>query len=674
MSRSMFPKSLLIWSLFVLLSACGGDRDSGKGTTKEPRTAGEQIVEEEYGTAVPDSDDASVEGNPYAAGDSTAAPPGGSARGPATTSTAGYPTNVYFGDTHVHTGWSADAGMDGAILTPEDAYRFALGQEVKSNSGIRAKLHRRYDWFMITDHSDGMGVINEIVAANPEMMADETLKRWHDALASGDEKAAADAKSELIVMQSEGKLPKLVMDPKWMKSAWEKTVDAAEKYYKPGEFTTFIAYEWTVNAGGGDNLHRNVIFRDGADRTRTLLPLTTFETQDPEKLWAWMQAYEQKTGGRVLAIPHNGNLSNGRMFEEQRFDGSPMTKEWAAMRAKYEPLFEVTQIKGQSESHPSLSPEDEFANWDLWDRGNLIVKPKPPGALKYEYWREALKNGMRLQDELGTNPFQYGANGATDTHTGLSTTEEDNFFGKFKTLEPSNKQRWKFPLLSGPGGEYMGWEQAASGVMGVWAKENTRESIWDAMMRKETFATTGPRIQLRFFGGFGFNEQDAAGDIAAAGYEKGVPMGGKLSAAKRGQPMTFLVAAMKDPQGANLDRVQIVKGWVDGNGETHEKIYNVKWSGNRKKDAMHHIQHVGSTVDLKTAKYTNDIGAPQLIGYFKDEEFNPLHKAVYYVRVLEIPTPRWTLFDKVRFGIDMDKEVPKVQQERAFSSPIWYTP
>ncbi|SDK12653.1 DUF3604 domain-containing protein [Microbulbifer yueqingensis] len=593
-------------------------------------------------------------------------------RGPHTG--AAYPREAYFGDSHVHTGWSADAGMDGATLTPEDAYRFALGREVKSNSGLKAKLARPYDWFMITDHSDGMGVINEIVAGNPEMMANETIKGWHDALASGDEKAAADAKSELIVMQSEGRLPKEVMDPKWMKSAWQKTIEAAEKYYQPGEFSTFIAFEWTVNADGGDNLHRNVIFRDGAERTRDILPLTTFETQDPEKLWAWMKAYEDKTGGKVLAIPHNGNLSNGRMFEEQRFDGSAMTPQWARMRARYEPLFEVTQIKGQSEVHPSLSPTDEFADWDLWDRGNLILKPKPKGALKYEYWREALKSGMRLEKELGTNPFQYGANAATDTHTGLSTAEEDNFFGKFKTLEPSNKERWKFPLLSGPAGEYVGWEQAASGIMGVWARENTREAIWDAMKRRETFATTGPRMKVRFFGGYGFSDADARGDLAAAGYKKGVPMGGKLPSAKKGQVPTFLVAVMKDPEGANLDRVQVIKGWVDSDGETHEKIYNVKWSGTRKADAQGKIPAVGNTVNLKTAEYTNDIGAPQLVGVFRDPDFDPGQKAFYYVRALEIPTPRWTLYDRVRFDVEMDKKVPMTLQERAFSSPIWYTP
>ncbi|WP_406829143.1 DUF3604 domain-containing protein [Microbulbifer sp. ARAS458-1] len=654
-------------ALSFFLIACGGDPD-GRSAGAAPDEKDGALIEEELGRADDQHVDTTGKAplpNPEMSGKSASA---------LQSSPSGYPVQAYFGDTHVHTGWSADAGMDGAILSPEDAYRFATGEEVKSNSGLKARLARPYDWYMITDHSDGMGVINELIAGNPEMIADETLKRWHDALNSGDEKAAADAKSELIVMQSEGRLPKTVMDPKWMKSAWEKTVDAAEKYYRPGEFTTFIAYEWTVNADGGDNLHRNVIFRDDASKTRRLLPLTTFETQDPEKLWAWMAAYEDKTGGRVLAIPHNGNMSNGRMFEHKRFDGSPMTSEWAQMRARFEPLYEITQIKGQSESHPSLSPEDEFADWDLWDRGNLILKPKPKGSFRYEYWRPALIDGMRIETELGTNPFQYGVNGGTDNHVGLSTTEEDNFFGKFKTLEPSNKERWDFPLLTGPSGSYMGWEQAASGLTGVWATENTREAIWDAMMRKETFATTGPRMTLRFFGGFDFVSQDAEADLVKRGYQKGVPMGGKLTGNGSTKSIRFLLAALKDPDGANLDRLQIVKGWVDGNGRAHEKVYNVRWSGNRKDDGTGHIQKVGNTVNLETAEYTNSIGDAQLIGFFEDKEFNPRHKAVYYARVLEIPTPRWTLFDKVRNGVEMDKEVPMVLQERAFSSPIWYSP
>jgi len=584
------------------------------------------------------------------------------------------PRDVFFGDTHVHTGWSADAGMDGAILTPEDAFRFATGKEVKSNTGLPAKLHRPYDWFMVTDHSDGMGTINEIVAGNAEMLAVPMIKGWYEALNSGSEEQAAKAKSELIVAQSTGTLPQIIMDPKWMVSAWEKTIDAAEKYYEPGKFTTFIAYEWTVNADGGDNLHRNVIFRDGADRALKIIPLTTFQTQDPEKLWEWMSSYESNTGGRVLAIPHNGNMSNGRMFEEQRFDGSPMTPQWAQQREKYERLYEVTQIKGQSESHPLLSPEDEFADWDLWDRGNLILAPKPPGSFKYEYWRPALKAGLLLGDELGTNPFKLGANGGTDTHTGLSTTEEDNFFGKFKTLEPSNTERWNFPIITGPDGAYMGWEMSASGVTGVWATENTREALWDAMYRRETFATTGPRIKVRFFGGFDFGEGDLAGDWVATGYDKGVPMGGDLSDAGKDGTMTFIVSAIKDPAGANLDRVQIIKGWLDAAGNAHERVFDVKWSGDRNPGPDGKLPPVGNTIDLENATYTNSIGATEFTTVFTDPEFDPSQKAVYYVRVLQIPTPRWTLYDKVNLGSKPSDEVPLTLQERAFSSPIWYTP
>lgn len=590
----------------------------------------------------------------------------------AVTSDAAYPTDVYFGDTHVHTGWSGDAGMDGAITTPDDAYRYALGEVMTSNTGLEVQLKQPYDWFMVTDHSDGMGTISEIIDENPEMMADPTLARWSKALKGSLEEAAA-AKSELVVMQSQERLPAPLMDPKWMASAWTATIEAAEEYYRPGEFTTFIAYEWTVNANGGNNLHRNVIYRDGAEFAKTRLPLTTFETQDPEKLWEWMASYENETGGRLLAIPHNGNMSNGRMFEQQRFDGSAMTSDWAEQREKYERLYEVTQIKGQSETHPSLSTNDEFASWDLWDRGNLILKPKEDGDRQHEYWRQALADGLRLETELGTNPFKYGANAGSDTHTGFSSTEESQYLGKFKTLEP-RPDRWNFPAIEGPTDTYWGWEQAASGVMGVWATENTREAIWDAMHRRETFATTGSRMKLRFFGGFDFTETDADGDFVSSAYERGVPMGGDLSAAPEGAALTFIVSALKDPQGANLDRVQIIKTWVDENGEAQETIHNVVWSDDRQPDNDGKLPAVGNTVDLETATYANSIGATQLTGSFRDPDFDPAAKAVYYMRVLEIPTPRWTLYDKVHLGAEPGDEVPLVHQERGFSSPIWYTP
>ena len=582
----------------------------------------------------------------------------------------GNPTRAYFGDTHVHTGWSADAGMDGAITGPEDAFRLARGDEVKSNTGQRVRLNQPLDWMVITDHSDAMGTINEVVAGNPEMLADSIMARWSADLKSGDEARANRAKLDLISMQANKRLPAVIMDPKWMVSAWQKTIAAAEKYNEPGKFTAIIGYEWTVNAGGGDNLHRNVIYRDNAEKAQAMLPLTTFQTQDPEGLWKWMADYELKTGGRLLAIPHNGNLSNGRMFEETRFDGSPMTREYADARAKWEPLFETMQIKGQSEVHPEFSPSDEFAAYDLWDGTNLNGVPKKPGMRRTEYWREALKSGLRLQGRLGANPFKYGANGATDTHTGLPTAEEDNFWGKFKTLEP-RAERWNFPVMTGK----LGWAQASAGYTGVWATANTREALWDAMKRRETFSTTGTRMTVRFFAGYGYAAADAQGDVAATGYAKGVPMGADFQAAPAGKAPTFLLAALKDPNGANLDRIQIVKGWVDAAGRTHEKIYDVIWSGDRKRGANGKLPAVGNSVNLTTATYTNSIGAPQLMGFFTDPEFDPKLRAFYYARVLEIPTPRWVLYDKIRFAIkDLPREVTLVHQERAVTSPIWYTP
>ena len=586
----------------------------------------------------------------------------------------GYPERAYFGDTHVHTGWSFDAGLDGAVTSPEDAFRLASGAEVTSNSGQMVKLQRPLDWMVITDHSDGMGTINEVQSGNPEMIADPFLNTLYEAMKGNDSKARGAAVLEVINRQSNGNLPKQVMDPKWMVSAWQKTAATADKYNKPGTFTAMIGYEWTSNAGGGDNLHRNVIYRDDASFAKQMIPFTTFQSEDAEKLWDWMAAYEQKTGGKVLAIPHNGNLSNGRMFEETRFDGSPMTAEYAQNRQRWERLFELTQIKGQSESHPSLSPGDEFASWDMWDTGNLNGVVKKPGMIRTEYYREALKSGLRLEAKLGANPFKYGAQSGTDTHTGLATAEENNFWGKFKNLEP-RAGRWQPVVTGGPGpGGHRGWEQSAAGYTGVWATSNTRAAIWDAMMRRETFSTTGPRMTVRFFGGYDFADSDAAGDVAKAGYSKGVPMGGDLKAAPAGKKAGFLVAAMKDPDGANLDRVQVIKGWLGADGKTHEKIYEVVWSGERKPDAAGKLPPVGNTVDVAKASYANSIGAAQLIAHWTDPDFDPALKAVYYVRVLEIPTPRWTAYDQMRFKDKMPDNIPMSLQERAFTSPIWYSP
>jgi hypothetical protein len=588
-----------------------------------------------------------------------------------------YPTRVLWGDQHVHTGWSADAGLSGATVGPEEAVRFARGEEVANNSGGTMKLGRPLDWIAVSDHSDGMGTFNELAAGNPAFLEDAQGKRWAEMMQRGGEEGMK-ARQEAINAQSTGTLSKVFMDPKWMVSAWEKTVDIMEKYNEPGKFTAFIAYEWTSNGDTGQNLHRNVIFRDGADKTRANPPLTTFQAMvpgrkatDPESLWKWLSDWEAKTGGQVLAIPHNGNLSNGWMYREARYDGTPLTADYATQRMRWEPVVEIFQYKGLSEAHPALSSTDEFANFGIWDNADLNGNPKKPGDINAEYWREANKTGLRLQGKLGVNPFKYGAAAGTDTHTGLSARDEDNFGGKFPQNEPT-ADRWNQVYRKYNDGYIRrDWTLMSAGTMGVWATSNTREAIWDAIKRKETYASTGPRMTLRFFGGFGLKP---GADLVASGYANGVPMGGDLKPVAGARAPTFLVAAMKDPEGANLDRVQIIKGWVDAAGKTHEKIFDVKWGGDRKPGPDGKLPAVGNTVDLKTATYRNDIGAAELVGSFTDPDFDPAQKAFWYARAIEIPTPRWTLYDSVKFKVQMAAEVPMIQQERAVTSPIWYTP
>lgn len=582
-----------------------------------------------------------------------------------------YPTQVLWGDQHVHTGWSADAGAFGASLGPEEALRFARGEEVMSSLGEPAKLARPLDWAAVTDHSDAAGVIFEIKDGNPLLMADPDVKRWHEMMATGQGVAAA---SEMISAQSNNAIPAVMKDPKLAMSIWQKNTAIMEKYNEPGKFTAFIGYEWTSNAGGGDNLHRNVIYRDGKGMADMVLPMTTFDSENPEDLWAWMQAWEDKTGGSLLAIPHNGNLSNGKMFALNTFLGDPLTREWAEARAKWEPMYEITQIKGTGETHPSLSPSDEFAGFELWDAANLVGVPKKTGMWEREYARQAIINGLKLEADLGVNPFKYGFVGSTDTHTGLTTADEDNFFGKHTGVEPT-PHRWEHVVISSPQVNVAGWQMGASGYTGVWATENTREAIWDALKRKEAYSTTGPRITVRFFGGWDFVAEDAqTRQPAEAGYSKGVPMGGDLRAAPEGKAPGFLVAALKDPYSGNLDRIQIIKGWVGADGTLQEKVYDVAWSDDRVPGADGKLPPVGNTVDVENATWTNTIGAGELITVWTDPDFDPAVRAVYYARVLEIPTPRWTAYDQKRFGIKMPDEVPMTLQERAYTSPIWYTP
>ena len=594
----------------------------------------------------------------------------------------GFPSRPLWGDTHLHTGLSVDAGLFGARLGLEEAYRFARGEQVVSSTGQPVKLSRPLDFLVIADHSDAMGLVNDLAAASPEVTKYEQGARWSQGLRAGG-KAAVDTALDLITTFSQGKVNKELLaayspGSKIYASTWEKVVKAAEAYNDPGRFTALIGFEWT-SLVKGNNLHRNVIFRDGADRAGQVVPYTTqapIGSTDPLDLYKWMDNFQKKTGGSVLALAHNGNLSNGLMFPvDAQYTGRKLDKAYVQARAKWEPMYEVTQIKGDGEAHPLLSSNDEFADYETWDVGNLdLSEAKKPEMLKGEYAREALKNGLLLESRLGTNPYKFGMVGSTDSHTGLSTAEEDNFFGKHAGAEPS-KERMFHPFTKTKQGEFKGWQTVASGLAAVWASDNSREAIFDAMARKEVYATTGTRMMVRFFGGWNYSKEDLnSRQPAFRGYEKGVPMGSDLHARKGAKAPTFMVYALRDPIGANLDRIQIVKGWLDSKGKTHEKVYDVAWSGDRKPGKDGKLPPVGNTVDLKNANWTNTIGASELGTVWTDPEFNAKDRAFYYARVIEIPTPRWIVYDAFRYGVEIPKGAKAIHQERAYTSPIWYTP
>jgi hypothetical protein len=583
-----------------------------------------------------------------------------------------FPTRPLFGDTHLHTAVSVDAGTMNR-LGQEDAYRFARGEEVVSTWGLRAKLGRPLDFLVIADHAEMYGLMPQLLSGDPEILSTEIGRRWYGELSTGERDRVFATAMEIIGSLS-GDVPPIANENA-VRSAWQAYTALADRYNDPGVFTAMIGFEWT--AIGGYNLHRNVLFRGDASVANQTLPFSQFDSKNPEDLWDYMAEFEARTGSDVLAIPHNGNLSNGRMFTVESFDGSPLTKELAAQRIQYEPLIEITQIKGDGESHPYLSPNDEFAGYEVWDRANLNgTEAKTPEMLKFEYAREALKTGLKLESTLGVNPYKVGFVGSTDAHTSLSAIEEDNFFGKHSGVEPE-PHRWEHVVIEAPDPKFntLGWQQASSGLAVVWATENTREAIFDAMKRKETYATTGSRMTVRFFGGFDFTAEDAETRMpAAAGYQKGVPMGGDLTKAQDGKAPTFLVAALKDPFGGNLDRIQIVKGWRDATGETQEKVYDVVWSDDRVPGADGKLPPVGNTVDVARAIWKNTIGDPELITVWTDPDFDPAQAAFYYAKVIEIPTPRWTAYEALRFNVKMTDDVPMTTQERAYTSPIWYTP
>ena len=586
-----------------------------------------------------------------------------------------FPQRVFFGDTHHHSSFSVDSGMFGNTLGPDQSFRFARGEEVTSSSGLRVKLVRPLDFLVVSDHAEYLGLSELLTTGNPRLLSTEVGKEWAAALEEGGDAAWLTA---VAIMDDFTTGNERFADPQLKRSVWDRVVDIASEFNQPGTFTALNGYEWT-SAPGGNNLHRVVIFRDGPNRVKQILPFSAFDSIHPEDLWDALAAYESTTGGQVLAIPHNGNISNGVMFAETMSNGKPINRAYAEVRSRWEPLLEVTQMKGDGEAHPFLSTEDEFADYETWDFGNAgsPITPKQDSMLQYEYARSALKLGLRHEDNLGVNPFKLGLIGSTDNHVSLSTTREENFFGKLPALQPSDDRIDDAFVKNADGTPAaLSWESPASGLAAVWARENTRESLFDAMKRKEVYATTGTRLIVRVFAGWDFAPEDVGRpDFAAQGYQRGVPMGGDLTIGPEGAAPTFMVRSLRGPDGANLDRIQIIKGWLDNNGELHERIYDVAVSDDREiGDDGRSKEAVGSTVDVANATYTNSIGDALLMAYWKDPDFDPKERAFYYVRVIEIPTPRWTAYDAKRFGIKMPEEVRMTVQDRAYTSPIWYTP
>ena len=571
--------------------------------------------------------------------------------------------NVYFGETHLHASYSLDAYGIGTRLDPDGAYRFAQGEEVSLPGGGKTKITAPLDFAAVTEHSEWLGEIHMITNRDHPKYNHEFARQARD----GDESFF----QTILSSEMSGKRPASFSGENGehayaaLKTVWQEIMAITERHYKPGRFTTLHAFEWTA-APDGNNLHRNVIFRGGPEDIPDQ-PTSWFESRTVEELWDWM---EQSAGGEknVLAIPHNANMSGGLMFKPTYSDGRVMDQDYALRRAKSEPLMEIMQAKGASESHPTFATNDEFIHFELMPLTNFVG---PVENSPYMWLREGLKQGLQYEDELGTNPFKYGIVAGTDQHNGLmGDTDEFDFNGSHGYGDSTAKSR-----LSGTQEVFEFATLNPGGLTGVWADANTREYIWDGLKRKETFGTSGVRIRVRFFGGYQFTPETAnQRDFVKLGYDLGVPMGGDLGSAAPDKKPTFIVWATKDPLSGNLDRIQIVKGWRDNDGVLHENVVNVSWSGNREPNAQGVLPPVGDTVDKTTFKYSNTIGAAELSGFWTDSEFDPSQRAFYYVRVLEIPTPRYTSLDAVRNRLPLPESVPSTIQERAWTSPIWYSP
>ena len=574
--------------------------------------------------------------------------------------------NPYFGQTHLHTGWSFDEAIYNVTLGPDNTYRHARGEKVKHPSGYDVQLKLPLDFTVVSDHAEYLGVLVRMYDKNDPLSKHPIAEK---VVGSGNDIKKSTAAFYGLVKQTiqpDGttKPDETLNTDELKRTIWDEYIAITDEYYEPGKFTTLVGYEWSSQPNMS-NLHRNIIFRSSKELP---VPFSYFDSGRPEDLWAWMDK-QRSDGHTLLAIPHNGNLSNGVMFAMEDSDGKPITKEYAQTRMRNERLTEIVQTKGQSETHPQVAPDDEFAGFEIW------TKPVAgPGTVKIKatnYVRNAFKNGMLLEQSIGINPFKYGVVGGGDIHTSIVSHEEYQHTGEHNLKSGTPRER----LLEQLPNEPSKIEQGTAGLSNVWAEENTRESIYDAMDRGETWATSGPRITVRVFAGFGFNADNMQrADWVEKGYSEGVPMGGELSGAAQGQTPSLMIWALKGPNSGNLDRVQVIKGWIDDKGEAHDKIYNVAWSGDRQTNAKGKLAAVGNTVDISNASYTNSIGSAELKTVWTDPEFNPEFATFYYLRVLEIPTPRWSTYDAKALGIEPPEGFPATIQERAWTSPIWYKP
>jgi len=607
-----------------------------------------------------------------------------------------YPKKLLWGDTHLHSNQSADAYTIGnSNLTPSDAFRFARGEEVISENGVRAKLRVPLDFLMVSDHATYLGIFKKIENRDPQILKTSLGKRWRKYMDNNDPRLFTEFVDGLNGNQEQS------FNKEDYIPIWKEITENVDRFNQPGIFTALIGYEWTP-APTGDNLHRVVVFKDDAKLAQKIIPFSAIDSDKPEDLWNFLEEYNSSTGGEAISISHNSNISGGRMFPLENSYGEPIDSAYANMRNRWEPLVEATQVKGDSETHPALSPDDAFADYETWE-GNIgrsqtkrLIRISNTGdckdplnykCYKYKenekhrykgsYVRSGLRRGLEIEKKIGANPYKFGLIGSTDNHTALAASEEDNFFGKFLDSEPgpgrveSCMAGCGRPVTQAEGEDipqgdlWRNWQITASGYAGVWARENTREEIFDAFKRKETFATTGPRIAVRFFGGWEFSKDDSFDpNFVNLGYSKGVPMGSDLPLRGNKKFPTFIIMAAKDPNGANLERVQIIKGWTNKDGSSSEKVYDVDLSS----DAG------SNTVNIENATYKNSIGKAQFISYWEDPDFNPKEQAFYYIRVIEIPTPRWTTYDSVVFGNKLPTFIPASHQERAYTSPIWYSP